>query len=51
MMCAAEMLTREDARDYELHVRHQEQRFRDVRYPDVAERVRALTETKPKEMV
>ena len=51
MICAVEKATREDARDYELHIRHQEQRFRDVLYPDVAERVRALAEAKPKEMV
>jgi hypothetical protein len=43
MICAAEKVTREDARDYELHIRHQE-RFRDVLYQDVAERVRVLTE-------
>ena len=49
MICAAEKVTREDARDYELHILYQE-RFRDVLYPDVAERVRALTGAKPKEM-
>jgi hypothetical protein len=31
MICAAGKATREDARDYEIHIRHQEQRFRDVR--------------------
>jgi hypothetical protein len=42
-ICAAEKVTREDAREYELHIRHLE-RFRDVLYPDVAERMRALME-------
>ena len=49
MICAAEKVTREDPRNYERHILYQE-RFRDVLYPDVAERVRALTEAKPKEM-
>ena len=44
MICAAEKVTREDARDNELHIRHQEQRFRDVLYPDVAERAPVLME-------
>ena len=44
MICAAGKVTREDARDYELHIRHQEQRVGDVLNPDVAERVPALTE-------
>jgi len=41
MICAAEKVTREDAREDELHIRHLEG-FRDVLYPDVAERVRRL---------
>jgi len=42
-ICVAEKVTREDAGDYQLHIRHLE-RFRDVLYPDVAERVQALME-------
>jgi hypothetical protein len=50
MICAAEKVTCEDYRGYELYIRHQE-RFRDVLYQDVAECVLALTVAKPKEMV
>jgi len=40
-LCVAEKVPPEGADDYELHVRHLE-RFREVLYPDVAERVRRL---------
>ncbi len=40
-LCVAEKVPPEGSDDYELHVRHLE-RFRDVLYPDVAERVRKL---------
>jgi phage FluMu gp28-like protein len=40
-LCVAEKVPPEASDDYELHVRYLE-RFRDVLYPDVAERVRRL---------
>ena len=42
-ICVAEKVTCEDTRNYELHIRHLE-RFRDVLYPDVTERVQTLME-------
>jgi hypothetical protein len=43
MICTAEKVTRGDARNRAHYICHSE-RFRDVLYPDVAERVPALTE-------
>ena len=45
-LCVAEKVPPEDSDDYELHVRHLE-RFRDVLYPDVAERVSRLMDVPP----
>lgn len=43
-LCVAEKVPPEGSDDYELYIRHLE-RFRDVLYPDVAERVRRLMDT------
>ena len=45
-LCVAEKVPPEGSDDYELHVRHLE-RFRDVLYPDVAERVSRLMDVPP----
>jgi phage FluMu gp28-like protein len=45
-LCVAEKVPPEGSDDYELHIRHLE-RFRDVLYPDVAERVSRLMDVPP----